>query len=56
MLYPVLMVRLAVQLAERIVIYELYSGDQADMHYRYRHMFSSCMYIYIKVHEVREDG
>ena len=28
--------RLAVQLAERIVIYELYSGDQADMHYRLR--------------------
>ena len=28
--------RLAVQLAERIVIYELYSGDQADMHYRVR--------------------
>ena len=26
--------RLAVQLAERIVIYELYSGDLADMHYR----------------------
>lgn len=26
--------RLAVQLAERIVIYELYSGDMADMHYR----------------------
>ncbi len=26
--------RLAVQLAERIVVYELYSGDSADMHYR----------------------
>lgn len=26
--------RLAVQLAERIVIYELYSGDMSDMHYR----------------------
>ena len=26
--------RLAVQLAERIVVYELYSGDTADMHYR----------------------
>ncbi len=26
--------RLAVQLAERIVVYELYSGDSSDMHYR----------------------
>ena len=26
--------RLAVQLAERIIIYELYSADSSDMHYR----------------------
>ena len=32
--------RLAVQLPERVVIYELYSGEATDMHYRVKEKIS----------------